>query len=190
MAEDSAMPPRTAPMGPHEWVPVPDPTVLTTQALYREVSSLRELIELRIEDLSGLLDEKFLRTEQQFELVERQRVEQKNDTKNAVDAALTAQKEAAKEQTVASDRAIAKSEAAITKQLEQQRETFGSAQDEARRTMDEMKTRIGDLDKRITSNSAAGVGQRQGGLDARTVGFSMLMAVLGIAGLLYGILKP
>ena len=108
MAEDSAMPPRTAPMGPHEWVPVPDPTVLTTQALYREVSSLRELIELRIEDLSGLLDEKFLRTEQQFELVERQRVEQKNDTKNAVDAALTAQKEAAKEQTVASDRAIAK----------------------------------------------------------------------------------
>lgn len=190
MAEDHAEPPRAAPMGPREWVPVPDPTVLTTQALYREVSSLRELIELRIESLDTLLDEKFLRTQQQFDLVERQRVEQKKDTKDAVDAALTAQKEAAKEQTIASDRAIAKSETAITKQLEQQRETFAAAQAETRRAMGELKERIGDVDKKVLANTAAVAGSRQGGLDARTVGFSMLMAVLGIAGLLYGILKP
>jgi hypothetical protein len=28
--------------------PIPDPTVLTTQALYREVAALKELIEQRI----------------------------------------------------------------------------------------------------------------------------------------------
>jgi len=57
-------------------------------------------------------------TKQQFDLVEKQRVEQKKDTKDAVDAALTAQKEAVKEQTTASERAIAKSEAFTTKQID------------------------------------------------------------------------
>jgi hypothetical protein len=59
--------------------PVPDPTVLTTQALYREVSALQELIEQVVKGTREVIDQQFYKVEQQFELVERQRVEQKKD---------------------------------------------------------------------------------------------------------------
>jgi cobalamin biosynthesis Mg chelatase CobN len=141
-------------------VPIPDPTQLTTEALLREIKGLRELMELRIDGVSeqceankqkgiaahegikALTEEKFKRVEQQFELVERQRVEQKNDTKAAVDAALTAQKEAVKEQTTASERAIAKSESGTTKQLEQLAENFRTAQSGVITTIDDLKDRV------------------------------------------------
>lgn len=73
---------------PPSWRPVPDPTLLTTQALYREVATLRELIEEKILATDQLVSEKFASVDRQLDLVERQRVEQKSDTKAAVDAAL------------------------------------------------------------------------------------------------------
>ena len=100
------------------------------------------MLELSIEDLKEVLDEKFEKVEQQFELVERQRVEQKKDTKDAVDAALTAQKEAVREQTAASERAIAKSEAATSKQLDQLSVTFTTEAAALRRELGEMKERL------------------------------------------------
>jgi uncharacterized coiled-coil protein SlyX len=54
-------------------VPVPDPTVLTTEALNREINHLRELIDMRLG------------------MIETQRVELKADTRAAIDTALTAQ---------------------------------------------------------------------------------------------------
>src|SRR5687768_9854890 len=95
----------TPSQGPQDWRPRPDPTVLTTEALHREVGALRELMEARIGALNLLVEsrvqseigrheEKFAKVSQQLALVEQQRVEQKADTKAAVDAALTAQKEA------------------------------------------------------------------------------------------------
>jgi hypothetical protein len=101
--------------------------VLTTQQLYREIEASKETTENLIDGLREILDEKFASVNRQLELVEQQRVEQKSDTKAAVDAALTAQKEAVKEQTTASERAIAKSEASTTKQLEQLTATFQTA---------------------------------------------------------------
>lgn len=128
-------------------VPVPDPTILTTQALQREVEGLRELIEQRIEGLRDVVGERFHKSNQEFELVERQRVEQKRDTKDAVDAALTAQKEAVREQTAASDRAIAKSEAATSKQLDQLMITFTTAIAAIQREMGEAKERLTTLEQ-------------------------------------------
>jgi hypothetical protein len=107
--------------------PVPDPTTLTTAQLHLTVQGLRELLETQQAGARDITEERFRSVEQQFVLLERQRVEQKADTKAAVDAALTAQKEAVREQTIASERAIAKSEAAITKQLEQLSTTFQTA---------------------------------------------------------------
>lgn len=175
-------------------VPPPDPTTLTTAALHREIGVLRELIETRFGDrdrearslarergeqftalrelllqriagLSDLVDEKFI-------AAERQRIEQKSDTKAAVDAALTAQKEAVKEQTTASDRSIAKSEAATGKQLEQQQETSATAIDGLRRSIDDLKERIQEV-----ATIANGFGQQKlGAKEDRTA----LYATVGI----------
>jgi hypothetical protein len=106
--------------------PVPDPTILTTEQLLREVSALRDLVEAWIDNVEQVNAEKLRSVWGQFELVERQRLEQKADTKAAVDAALKAQQDAVREQTIASERAIAKSETATTRQLEQLGNTFDS----------------------------------------------------------------
>lgn len=198
--------------------PSPDPTVLTSAALYREIAALRELLGQRITSLESERDratgaakerrdvlnrentEQFEALKKymelriaglgetvglQFDLVERQRVEQKKDTKDAVDAALTAQKEAVKEQTTASERAIAKSETSTTKQLEQQQETVSTAIDALRRSIDEVKERIVEVDRNARSaisevaTTANGTVQRAGGAkDDRTAVYA-LIGVLG-----------
>lgn len=83
--------------------PVPDPTVLTTEQLLREVDRVKEL-------LITMIDEKLHSVDIQFALIERMRVEQKADTNTSLQAALSAAKEAVKEQTIASDKSIQKSE--------------------------------------------------------------------------------
>jgi hypothetical protein len=55
--------------------PVPDPTLLTTAALNREIGHLKELHDLR------------------FQLIEMQRLESKSDSKEALAAALATAKE-------------------------------------------------------------------------------------------------
>lgn len=123
--------------------PIPDPTILTTQQLNREIGALREIIETRLDGmdkaiellqtlnnhaqdfvktevshLQTLHDEKFKSIQNQF--IERDtRTEQTSrDSKVAVDAALQAAKEAVGEQNKSSALAIAKSEAATNKQLD------------------------------------------------------------------------
>jgi hypothetical protein len=91
--------------------PTPDPTILTTEQLLREVENATKLMESQIENVDAMCKQRFEQVKEQFALVEGQRVEQKRDTQDAVDAAFSASKEAVKEQTSASDRAIAKSEA-------------------------------------------------------------------------------
>ena len=73
----------------------PDPTVLTTEQLLREVQGLKELLETKLEVLDGkmtghfLIDaQRFAKIDQQFSAIEDQRVEQKRDTQEALIAAL------------------------------------------------------------------------------------------------------
>ena len=162
--------------------PVPDPTLLTTQALLREVTGLREYLESRIESMEDVQNEKHIQAEQQFALVERQRVEQKKDTKDAVDAALAAAKEAVKEQTTASERATTKSETAINKLVEQQALTFKADNAALIRQMDELKDRIVDVDRKVEGVTQ----QKIGAKDDRSalyaiVGFIGTVVVVGIA---------
>ena len=90
----------------------------------------------------------------------------RSDTKLAVDAALIAQKEAVKEQTVASEKAIAKSEAATSKQLEELSKTSATA-DRARETShNELARRVEKIEN-----------LKQGGQD-------VVKAVYGFAGFL------
>jgi DNA repair exonuclease SbcCD ATPase subunit len=164
-----------------------DPTRLTTEALRREIALLEISVQRRIASVEAEIDvrlnstqelrdeqfkgmqERFLRVQKEFELIERQRVEQKKDTKDAVDAALTAQKEAVKEQTTASSLATAKSETATLKQIEQLQTTFTTAIEALRRSIDEVKERISD-ETRNLRQAISDVERRSTGSDERQVG--------------------
>ncbi len=98
--------------------PVPDPTVLTTDQLRREIGGLRELIETMIVAVRQLHEEKFDSIDIRF--MERdKRVDQAvRDAKTSADAALQAAKEAVSEQNKSNTLSIAKSESAFTKQID------------------------------------------------------------------------
>jgi len=151
--------------------PVPDPTILTTEQLLREIGALKDLVESWIDTLEQVNSEKLRSVWSQLELVERQRVEQKADTKAAVDAALTAQKEAVKEQTTASERAIAKSEASTTKQLEQLSVTFAT-------NIQSVTSLVGDIKERISTIEARKASATETRTDQR-LNIGMVVGILG-----------
>lgn len=159
--------------------PVPDPTALTTEQLHREVANIREVIEAAIAALTTLVEEKFKRVTQQFDLIEHQRIEQKTDTRSAVEAALTAQKESVVSQTEASERAISKSETATAKQLEDLRKAFSESMDSLRREIGSLKDRIVEVDAKVSGQQM----QRAGAKEDRTG----LYAVIGVVGTLAAI---
>jgi hypothetical protein len=210
-------------------VPVPDPSLLTTQALQREIFSLRELLEVKLKGSDGsnaavrtiietrldgmdkaikllqdtadkfparidekiialkeVHEEKFLAllethtekfTSIQLQFRERDvRSEQSSkDSKVAVDAALQAAKEAVGEQNKSSALAIAKSETATTKQIDQ---LAGLIQTMTKGFDD----KFGDVKDRINRMEGKGVG-----LNA---GWGYLAGGLGLILALYGALAP
>lgn len=160
----------------HTEVRGPDPSTLTTQMTYREISSLKELltselngvkraidvahldlvrvpteVQKQVGSLKELLFEKIdhvcklLNThvghlEKQFDTIERQRIEQKTDTRTAVDDALKAAKEAVAQSNLSNATAVLKSEAAFTKMIDAHATlltTFDSAHNERINTLKE-----------------------------------------------------
>jgi len=115
--------------------PIPDPTLLTTEALQREIKTLKEFLEYQINAQKELRDEKFSSVDDKLALGERQRVEQKSDTEKAIGAALAAQKDAAE-----------KSEAAIARQLEQMQTTFNKGIENLGANMSDLKDRVGKME--------------------------------------------
>ncbi len=161
------------------WSPPPgDPTDRTLETMHREVSGVTEKFGLIISALDQNTNEKFRSVATQFELIERQRAEQKVDTKQAVDAALTAQKEAVKEQTTASERAIAKSETATAKQIDQMTITNATAISGVNNTLNDIKERVTKVEalRQGSSGLLAGLG----------TGVALLIAV---GSLIYNIIR-
>lgn len=138
---DTQTPANVQAKGDHD----PDPTVLTTQQLWREISSLKELLSYQINSikdavklahddfvrapsenqkalnsLKELYDSRFTQIDASFVKLETSRIEQKTDTKTAVDAALAAQEKAVTQQNNTITSLITKSDAATTKQIETQ----------------------------------------------------------------------
>ncbi len=162
--------------------PVPDPTTLTTAALMREIAAMNSVLDQRFQKTEDVVMERFLRVDHMFHIVEQQRVEQKSDTKAAVDAALTAQKEAVREQTTASERAIAKSEAATARQLEQMGSTFQVAIEGLRRDHQDLKERTVAIEQQKVGRNESRAGMAWG----MQVTFSVAALGLGAAGFIAG----
>lgn len=88
--------------------PIPDPTLLTTEALTREIASLKELVFLKIDSLNEVHAEKFHSIQTQFKERDTRDQQTAKDGKSAIDAAFNAAKEA-----------VSKSETTTVKQIDQ-----------------------------------------------------------------------
>lgn len=165
--------------------PVPDPTSLTTDALRREITQLEISIEKQFAWSKELIDEKFTSVDGKLALGERQRVEQKLDTEKAIQAALTAQKEAVAAQAQSFSESVAKSEAATAKQLDQISTTFTTAINGVTALLGEVKERV----ITIESRGVGAVDQKVESRDANRfvfaaigIGFTILGGVLAVIG--------
>lgn len=119
-------------------VPRPDPTILTTQALAREIASLKEIIFTRLDGMDKALNllqaftnrqptigELAASVDGQFKAIEHRLAERDVRFRDAavannaaVEAAFAAQKEVGKELNFASSAAITKAENATNKELD------------------------------------------------------------------------
>lgn len=196
----------TEPANAKESRPLPDPTVLTTQQLQREIMALREIIEARLagnDKLSNVLQSQVdsrsdsikaevghLRTEheEKFKSIATQfterdiRTEQTaRDSKVAVDAALQAQKEAAGAQNESNAASISKSEAAFTKQIDQIGVIMSTTVKGTDEKIEDIKTRITQIEGR-----SAGHGETWGyviGAIGLLIGLSsVIMMVMRLTG--------
>jgi hypothetical protein len=142
--------------------PVVDPTKnvldLVTAAIQRQddlrVAESRALRE-KIAALEKVMDAKFTSIDREFVLIESRRVEQKVDTKVAVDAALSAAEKAVKEQTVASEKTIIKSETSAAEQSKQQNATFTAALKGVTDILADLKERVGKIEARTVGGREA-----------------------------------
>lgn len=119
-----------------------------------QTTELAKLVDEKISNIDNNLSEKLVSVKTQFDLIERQRVEQKQDTKAAVDAALAAAKEAVKEQKDASDKSITKTETATAEQLKQMNVTFTTQ-------LAGITSPISDLKDRVTSLESMRMGAKE-----------------------------
>jgi hypothetical protein len=156
-------------MPQYETKPTPDPTILTTEQLLREVASAREITNAKLEGLEKAYLVRFDGIEREFHLINERRIEQKIDTKSAVDAAFNAAKEA-----------VTKSEINSTEAIRQQNATFSAELKGVIDTLNDVKDRVNRMEAVTQGISETRTGQR---LD-----INMIVAVLALGALVVSML--
>lgn len=188
-------------------VPRPDPTALTTQQLQRELGSLRDIMNAKLDGLRSVIDtrlsgmdknvslfreesccvrthldntvlrlrelhdEKFRSVSNQFSERDVRMEQMSRDAKTAVDAALQAAKEAVGEQNKSNAQAIAKSEVAFTKQIDQLGLLLANVSKTSDDKIDDARSRIQNIE-----------GNRRGSSEQSAVVIGVVGAVVGIGG--------
>jgi uncharacterized protein YicC (UPF0701 family) len=138
---------------------VPDPTLLTIDALRREIAMLENLVEAKINAAEKLTIERFTRIDALMDRAEEMRQEQKADTKQAVDAALDSQKEA-----------TAKMEMSVSDQLTALRANFETS-------LRGVQSNVADLKDRMTIAESVKQGQAEQKTEARHVSAGVIAAI-------------
>ena len=173
------MPPTALP----DNIPNPDPSVLTTAQLLRELDTLREFLSVslgRVEDrisyVEGLSAEKFGGVQKQFTERDVRTDLLATGTKIAVDAALQAAKEAVGEQNKSSALAIAKSETSTTKQIDQLQTLIQTNNDAINDKINDLKAR---LDRGEGGKTGVAADRTERHMDG-TFALAVIMAVTGV----------
>jgi hypothetical protein len=169
------------------WTPVPDPTVLTTELMLREVANLKELLQTQInvlkqedirvweelstrqpairaevERLHALFDERFHSISTQFTERDKRQDQIQIAEKTAISAALQAQKES-----------MEKTEAGFTKQIDSLHTVIDTAGKSTDGKIDDLKTRLTTIE-----GKSKGLGE----------GWGVIVAAGGLAtGILFAI---
>jgi hypothetical protein len=154
------------------WVPRPDPTLLTTQALEREIEHLRREMELQIGSLGDACEAKFAYIEQRL-----------TDRTLLVDAAFSASRDAVAAALASSKEAVAKSEGTFNKQLDEMKLTMAAANKG-------IEDQIGAVKERVTiiESLDRGAEKKGAGLStAAALGISALAILIGIAGIVVAV---
>lgn len=189
--------------------PIPDPTVLTTAQLLRELASLRELLEARLDaadeatrlrweqmqkmpaeaktqiaHLQALMDERFGSVFRMFEERDVRARQATEASERAVEAALQAARELVTAQSAATAEASAKAEASTTKQIDQ----IGAIIKTLEKAVD---ARITELKERIDRGEGEGAGRQEyrteRRLDSGQV-VAVTVALIALAGLVAAVL--
>jgi hypothetical protein len=141
--------------------------VLTTQALIREIASLRELLETRLSGIETLYADKFHHIEQRFSERDVVAADRALAVKDAVDTAFEGAKEAA-----------AKSETSFSKMIDSQGELLRS-------TTNALDGKIGDLKDRVGLIEGRG----SGFATSWAVGVALVGMMVGIGGVVVVLLS-
>jgi len=160
-----------------------DAAILRQDDLRRaDASAIRE----EIKALKENIDTRFDGIDHEFALIESHRVEQKIDTKVAVDAALSAAEKAVKEQTLASEKSIIKSETSAAEQSKQQNATFTAALKGVSDILADVKDRVVKVESRKEGSRESEADRHQGISTATAVlavvlSFLMIVVVIALA---------
>jgi len=137
-----------------DWRPVPDPTLLTTQQLLRELAALRELLETRIDGLDRLLSRRM------------------DDADKAIQAALVSAEKAVTKAEIASEKRF-EGVNEFRRALSDQTATFipraeyDSAHDALSARVNANADRVAALELRLTSRLDRGEGSEAGAAGQR-----------------------
>jgi hypothetical protein len=173
--------------------PIPDPTILTTEASARLEKALRAQILSEVAHLNVLFSEKFAAMQMQLSMIDARTAEQKSDTKAALDAALAAQKEAVASQTASFNKENDKTEKAATERIKSVETLLTTS---TRSTDD----KISDIKDRVIAIEAVKLGAVEGAAsihsnsnDTRSMVtsiISVISVIIAAASAIIAILKP
>ena len=173
--------------------PIPDPTVLTTAASVRLEEMIRNLITTENKHMMDLFTAKLATIESRFQMLEARTAEQKKDTKDALDAALAAQKEAVAAQTASSEKSITKSETATIERIKAVETLLSASSHATDDKIDDLKVRVVAIEAVKLGTSEGTAAAHESGVDSRAVIASVIqvgLAIVAVGSLLFAILKP
>jgi hypothetical protein len=131
-----------------------------TRVLKDDVTRTPTLLQTAIKSFGELMDEKFSAITDKFKAAESLRLEQKQDSKTGLDAALAAQKEAAGTQDINNQKAIDKSEKATAEIIKNNQDANKASIDTLTKTVDEVKTDVNTIKSVKLGSGEASAGSR------------------------------
>lgn len=156
--------------------PVPDPTVLTTEASIRMEAMLRNLIASEIQHEHELIEQMLEEIKTILRMLDSRTAEQKKDTKDALDVALAAAKEAVANQSSASEKSFIKSETATIERIKAVETLLTASTTAANDKVDDLKSRIVAIEAVKLGGAEAQANNRAGATEIR----GNMAAIIGI----------